>query len=845
MKKLITTIVILITSTVALFAVDTVTVHVVDRDLDMPLEGVSLQLVGSESESFTGPDGAGKIPLPDGMRRCVLLASIPGYESVRKPFSRSEKTIELEMVLAGSIIQGHELVVERTKPGKSDEKTGVSVVMDAEEMETTANVGVVEDVMSSVKTLPGVGYTNNWNAQPSIRGGYPDELSCTLDSFYVTYPYHWGGGYSIFNPNMIKTAKLSHGIYSARYGRALSGLLEVTSKKPEDPAVHLSSVLSTTSFDFFLQTPVGSKAGLFLGGKLTYLESMKLIAPDQTESLKTMPYIRDLYAAFFYKPNQALELNFNGFIGTDGLAQDMTIETGDHGIKTKIDFEYVYSNSFISSQMKWMPTDRFFIDTLIGHNINWTDMDARVEYFGSREYSQEFLDYWNSVPANGDTDSNPDLVNGESSYSIDGYYHDMEAFTNLQQTQVKTESDWLINQNHILAVGVEEVLAYTNNTQHMDGWTDVYQNGVPTFEPYSAELDVEGNRSFNSAVFICWEFGGDQGTWQGETGLRVDHFYIWNPEENYSLNTYPTTNPRLNLWWTPIRRQGRINSLTLSGGSGLFSDMPLDANLADEDFGISDFEVSPNQALFNVLGSELLLNNGWKFQLEGYYKHYLSRLVVSENILTGDFSVTTKGKGWIGGFDLLLQKKVSRSWDGYLSYSYIYSRFFNPYLFSDHETEVTISPSGEPQGEWYFPYYHRFHNLNLVFNYHPTPRWTFTLKGSLASGTPRDKVGKVDVYAAYFNEDVIERYTRTSEYSDTLRNGVSAPIDFRIAYNWFPQQSKMEREVYLGVQDALVNLYTPKTNSTFDEITGEERTDTSADFTIGIPIISFGFKMSY
>ena len=100
------------------------------------------------------------------------------------------------------IMEGEGLTLEQTADPEKEAVSGVSVVMNKEQIKTTAQIGLVEDVMSSVQTMPGVTFNGNWNSEPSIRGGYPREMQTVLDGVYILYPWHWGGAYSIFNPHM-------------------------------------------------------------------------------------------------------------------------------------------------------------------------------------------------------------------------------------------------------------------------------------------------------------------------------------------------------------------------------------------------------------------------------------------------------------------------------------------------------------------------------------------------------------------------------------------------------------------------------------------------------------------
>ncbi len=809
-------------------------ISVADRDLEIPLEGTKIQIVGVDDIFFTERDGTAVLDVPEGLERVVLLISYPGYEAVRLPVPSEQSEIAVSMVIAG-IIEGDELVVERTAPGETDEEVGVSVVMDREEMNTTANIGIIEDVMSSIKTLPGVGYTSSWDAQPSIRGGYPEELAASLDGFYVTYPFHWGGGFSIFNPNMVETAKLSHGIYSARYGRALSGLLEITTKTPDDPEVRIDGAFSTSSTDLFIRSPLGSHSGLFIGGKVTYLETMKLVQPDELEDMTTMPFIRDLYGKWYYRPYNEMEIYLNGFLGTDGVGVDTSVE--EDGFSTDVFFDYDYINSFLAGGVRWSPSHTFYLDVLTGYNWNIMNMEFDVTNSGSREYSQEFLDTYGTLLG----------ISAGDSYTIDGLRSYGTENLDIRQFQFKAAGEKLLNGTNILVMGAEEVFKQTNESSDFTGWMSFYDgSGSFNLEERSFATDVEGNNSLNSAVFVLWENGSDQSRLNSEVGLRAEHYRIWH--DDFAMNALPVVNPRASLTWTALEDEKGLDKLDLSVGSGVFSSFPLTVELFEKEYGVDDWTVSPDQALFNVVGAEFHWHDQWKLSAETYYKHYLNRLVLTTEVVDGESELyyNTDGRGRVAGFDLMLQKKSGRKWDGYLTYSFIYARFYNPSnTGSDTEAEDSYASFGEPLDQWFYPYYHRFHNLNLVFNWHFHPGWTFTVLGSLATGAPREDVGEIIMYPASYNGTYIEQYARTTEYSGTLRNGISAPIDLRISYGHYKEGSKVYWEWYVAVEDILANFYAPETNSTFNSFTGEENQDTSADFNLGIPVPSFGIKVSY
>jgi len=172
-----------------------VAITVIDAELGIALEGVSLQGAGLES-ARTDAEGRARLPLPEGKGRIAVTASLPGYEPAKLWVKAGDGALALKLAIAG-VVEGKELVVERAKPQQTDEQAGVSQVATREEIKGTAELGIVEDLMSTIKLMPGVGYAGGWNAMPSIRGGDPSETTAVFDGAYVRNPYEWGGAFSM------------------------------------------------------------------------------------------------------------------------------------------------------------------------------------------------------------------------------------------------------------------------------------------------------------------------------------------------------------------------------------------------------------------------------------------------------------------------------------------------------------------------------------------------------------------------------------------------------------------------------------------------------------------------
>ena len=115
-----------------------INITVNDKELDFPLEGVKVSVKNSNDlTAETDADGLATLEIPDSVKAGSLLLTYPGYKSEEISFKEANPDITASLSMA-DVIEGKELVVERSAPGVTDEQSGVSVVVDKETFSSTA-----------------------------------------------------------------------------------------------------------------------------------------------------------------------------------------------------------------------------------------------------------------------------------------------------------------------------------------------------------------------------------------------------------------------------------------------------------------------------------------------------------------------------------------------------------------------------------------------------------------------------------------------------------------------------------------------------------------------------------
>ena len=859
----------------SLFARD-VEILVLDADLGLPLGGAVIHS-WDVREYLCNEDGRAVFSVPDD-RQVVIQAAYPGYENGRLVVTAGTDNYTISLRLSG-IMEGGELVVEAQGPESGESKTGRSITVSERDIALSGEIGPVEDVMNTIKLLPGVGYAGFTDAQPSIRGGDPEDLKASLDGFYIFYPYRWGGVFSIFDPRMVQSARLSHGVFSSRFGHTISGLLDVTSKNPSLAETEFGLGLSSGSANFNLSFPLFGKGGILFMGNITFLDPIFVLYKEMAKSIEAMeivnavriaPYIRSGAITGNYRFFDNLELRATGFFGMDGMGINSENSSGENGFESvSIDrTDLTNYQAFIISGLSWNPSNDMLLKLTAGAGYQKTVTDY---YSDISIYDKSFI----KTPANA---WYYDTLSGsfKSPYNFETKLGVKQSVIT-SNVQGRIDYDWELAKGLLLAAGVQEMFSSYSNTgnqqfnveKKFSEFDTITQNRLLVDEMKITDLSLRDfllenlyisipakysvdaqNKLFISSGYGLVEYNTSNNRLSAELGLRIDHYYLSG--DDLDLPSKPALNPRINMDFNVIRNMGFVQSFSLSAGTGLFSSMNNNVFNTMGKYNIDTLK--PNRSWTSILGASLELPGGFSFNIEGYFKYLFDRMYIPVYAGLEDVEIKPQfnGEGRVWGIDLMLQKKQSRFWDGWVSYSFNWAKYRDP-----NSGNADMGFSGGVSGsDWYFPDYHRFHNLNLVINIKPTPRFNIYTRLGLASGVQLlNLTGKSpESYPVYIydpdnsaNNQFIEKFFWLSKRDDKKRVPPSLQLDLKFSiFGKDKMGKKTISEVYVAVENILGLLYSAQGNPAYNSYTGEVETGIlAASYDLPIPIPSVGVKMSY
>ncbi|GHV87650.1 hypothetical protein AGMMS50267_00100 [Spirochaetia bacterium] len=719
----------------------TVTVH--DAGLGIPLEGAVIH--SPEARQYTCDEAGSAVVIAPDDRAVVLRITYPGYKIARLVITVAEDHFSVSLLLE-DILENAELIVEAQAPnGAVSGQTGRSAALAGERLRRAAEIGIFEDVMSAVKLLPGVGYTGMFDVKPSIRGGEPGDLTAVFDGFYVENPYHWDGVLSIFDPGMVDSAKLSHGVFSARYGHSISGLLEVASKKPDPNNAELEAGFSTSSLKARLSIPFNGKGGIQAAGNGVTLQpvvSAAKLVTDRVDFFSIAPYLLNSMVSGNYRFNNDLELNLSGFAGLDGVGTDFS---GDV-------FNFSFSQGFITTGALWNPAPNMIFRGRLGAGF------SRDQFEGNYEIEYR------------------DMLDEKT-----GTY------------QARIDFDWDIGNKLIAIFGTEE--RYSHYTQSLNH---------STYNKYYWIDSSISNRTSFLSTWAALEYNNPEQNLGGELGLRLDHLY--GTGNNFTTQTMPVFSPRLNADYTILKDSGPVDTLSVTAGTGLFAGIPHNGTddfiRINEDSPVHDYDLKMIKSWTSITGLTIDFMEQYRGTLEFYYKYIFDRRY-TKKLQDDEYQYFFDGEGRSFGIELMLQKSSGRFFDGWLTYSFNWVQYRDP----------SYGP-GRVRTAWYYPEFHRFHNLNVIGNINITPKTTVTVHAGYVSGAP------IDIGADRGDREIT--------------------LDLKFLWRWHSRGRKTLGEFYAAVE----NIWSLFEYDSLEEY-AQKIADGEVTFQLPIPVPSIGFRLSY
>lgn len=403
-------------------------------------------------------------------------------------------------------------------------KLSQKTFFEREQIERMPHIG--DDIARIFRQLPGAS-SGDFSPKINMRGGEQNESAMVVDGLELHKPWYFKGMdglVSIVDANLIASADVLSGGYTAEYGNKSSAIIDIKTMETDEVksrvGISFLTAFSQTSGQF--ENNSGGWYGSLRGG---YLDLVFELAGSDAD---IKPRYNDVFAKTEFELNDNHRLSVNLLVATDSFFWDDTA-----------------------------PNKRLYANEDSWNNNLWINLHSDINEYIEAKNSLSLIDF---------------------DHGLQAYYEDPNVIwqDNRQYQSLGFKSDWTatITPNHMLKWGIDikeltadydyflavHVAPHHENTLHM----------VSNFQ--QANLQPEGQ---DRAAYLAWrykifdnlvtELGG---RWDEYTYTKLDEGQLFSPRFNAVYDV--SDNSQINLSWGKFYQAQSIDDLYPGDGDTEF-----------------------------------------------------------------------------------------------------------------------------------------------------------------------------------------------------------------------------------------------------------------------------------
>jgi TonB family protein len=478
--------------------------------------------------------------------------------------------------------------------------------------------GTFGDPLRVIQNLPGVARAPFILGTLLVRGAQPEDSQVMIDGVPVPLLYHFAGGPSVLSPSYIDSIDFYPGAYGAKYGRAIAGVVDVTTGSNIPARLHGNASIDLLNGGLYVETPiVDEKFGAVSGGFRHSLIDLFLPALQQSQTRPGQASFVVVPSYWDYQGRYQIKLGGHRFeLGAFG--SNDVLKISQVGATTTQPFSLNNEQGFHRFRLRWVSpvADGWSasIAPTVGLTINSFNLSDRIKFSAN---STDF-----NLRA---------ALKREVNESLS-----FELGTDIN-------ANWFVNHFEVAGVATAE-----------------NENPEPTVR--DEPIDMVSYAAYLESLWAPFS------RLKVTSGLR---FEVYNLPKGIELSVEPRLALRLKLFdW-----------LTAKGAWGIYRQAPP-ARQLDSAFGNPQLGLSSSHQLAYGLELKLPQYTPLSLDVQGYYNWRRNLVVSSNAIIDrGDGPelerLNNSGLGRAYGLEVLLRHELTPNFYGWIAYTLSRSEQWN------------------------------------------------------------------------------------------------------------------------------------------------------------------------
>jgi TonB family protein len=311
--------------------------EVVERGTRRRLAGVIVSVVELGLDVVSDADGEFAFHgVPAGAWE--VLAVEDGYERLQRKVTIAKgERVDVRLWMHPSGGNPYETIVE----GEREQLEVTRRTIEGRQLTTVP--GTFGDPIRVIQALPGLARAPFALGVLIVRGSNPDDTGVFIDGHRVPLLFHFLGGPSILNAELVESLDLYPSGFPARFGRVHGGVVAIESKSSKTDRVHGQADVDLLDAGGYVKAPIGERASVAVSGRRSYFDAiLPLFLPEPR------PGATQIVVPIYWDWQARADVD----LGRDGKASVFVLQSSDRldvltkdaedevdlGLNTAIDF---------------------------------------------------------------------------------------------------------------------------------------------------------------------------------------------------------------------------------------------------------------------------------------------------------------------------------------------------------------------------------------------------------------------------------------------------------------------------------------------------------------------------
>ncbi len=282
-----------------------------------------------------------------------LMVTFIGFDTLSAPIVlKNDEILNKKLFITKKAVTLQTFDVSAEKQEAREDVQMSVTKLTPKEIKQIPTVGGEPDLAQYLQILPGVIFTGDQGGQLYIRGGSPIQNKVLLDGMVIYNPFHSIGLFSVFDTDVIRSADIYTGGFSAEYGGRISSVMDITTREGNKKRYGGKIAASPFVSRLMLEGPIkkskeigGGNSSFLVSARTSYLESSSKVFYTYVDT-NGLPYnFTDLYGKVSFTADNGSKLNLFGFKFTDNVTYRQLAKYNWDSFGTGASFVLVPGNS--------------------------------------------------------------------------------------------------------------------------------------------------------------------------------------------------------------------------------------------------------------------------------------------------------------------------------------------------------------------------------------------------------------------------------------------------------------------------------------------------------------------